>query len=134
MHCIVLYASLTHWLRESFLQRHVQETQHCDNCACWTCRCRKDSLELVEQARLLQLLFGSLTAKSQQRKCTPPVWGWDAKTRMRDPVHRLFLSSAHMSPTDLFVIGGAFMLESVVWYIVLVRYLEFRGCPLFGSS
>ena len=36
-------------------------------------------------------------------------------------------------PAHLSVIGGDFVLESVVRYAALVRYLEFRDCPLFGS-
>ena len=31
------------------------------------------------------------------------------------------------------VSGGAFILESVVRYTALVRYLEFGGCSIFGS-
>ena len=31
------------------------------------------------------------------------------------------------------VIGGDFVLESVVWCAAFVRYSEFGGCPLFGS-
>ena len=38
-----------------------------------------------------------------------------------------------MSPAYLSIIGGDFVLESVVWYSALVRYLEFGGCPLFRS-
>ena len=40
-----------------------------------------------------------------------------------------------MSPTHLSATGGVFFLfESVIPYAVLVRYSEFGGCPLFGSS
>ena len=39
-----------------------------------------------------------------------------------------------MSPVHLSVIGGVFLLESVVWYTALVCYSEFRCCQLFGSS
>ena len=39
---------------------------------------------------------------------------------------RFFLSSAHTSPAHLSVIGGDFVLESVV-------RSEFGGCLLFGS-
>ena len=47
----------------------------------------------------------------------------------------LFLSSAHTSPATcpLSDIGGDFVLESVVRCAAFVRYLEFGGCPLFGS-
>ena len=38
-----------------------------------------------------------------------------------------------MSPAHLSVIGGAFILESVVQYTVLVRYLEFGGYVPFKS-
>ena len=38
-----------------------------------------------------------------------------------------------MSPAHLCIIGGAFILESVVQYTVLVRYLEFGGCVPFES-
>ena len=40
----------------------------------------------------------------------------------------LTTSIAHLS-----VIGGDFVLESVVWYAALVRYSQFGGCPLCGS-
>ena len=50
------------------------------------------------------------------------------------PLHFLnFLSSAHMSPTHLSIIGHVFIWESFVWYTALVHYPEIRGCPLFGS-
>ena len=45
----------------------------------------------------------------------------------------LFLSSAHTSPAHLSIIGGAFILESVVQYVALVCYLEVGGCLLFRS-
>ena len=45
----------------------------------------------------------------------------------------VFLSSAHTSPAHLSVIGGDFVLESVVRCAVFVCYSEFGGCPLFGS-
>ena len=38
-----------------------------------------------------------------------------------------------MSPAHLSVIGGDFILESVVRYAAFVRYSEFGGCSLFGS-
>ena len=38
-----------------------------------------------------------------------------------------------MSPAHLSIIGGAFILESVVQYTVFVRYLEFGGCVQFES-
>ena len=44
-----------------------------------------------------------------------------------------FLTSAHTSPAHLSVIGGDFVLESVVRCAAFVRYSEFGGCPLFGS-
>ena len=46
---------------------------------------------------------------------------------------RFFLSSSHTSPAHLYVIGGDFVLESVVWCAGFVRYSEFGGCPLFGN-
>ena len=46
----------------------------------------------------------------------------------------LFLNSDHTNHAHLCVVGGVFLLESVIRYAVLVRYSEFRGCPLFGSS
>ena len=48
-------------------------------------------------------------------------------------VPQFFLSSAHTSPAHLSVIGGDFVLESVVRYAAFVRYSEFRGCALLGS-
>ena len=39
-----------------------------------------------------------------------------------------------MSSTHLSIIGGAFLLQSVVWYAVLVHCPEFGSCSLFGSS
>ena len=39
-----------------------------------------------------------------------------------------------MSPTHLCTIGGIFLLKSVVRYAALVRYSQFGGCPIFGSS
>ena len=45
-----------------------------------------------------------------------------------------FPNSAPTIPAHLSVIGGAFLLESVVRYAALVRCPEFGGCPLFGSS
>ena len=38
-----------------------------------------------------------------------------------------------MSPAQLSVIGGDFVLESVVWCAAFGRYSEFGGCPLFGN-
>ena len=46
----------------------------------------------------------------------------------------IFFSSAHKRPAHLSVIGGAFLLESIICCTWIVRYLEFGGCPLFGSS
>ena len=43
------------------------------------------------------------------------------------------MSSAHTSPAHLFVIGGDFVLESVVRCAAFVRYSELGGCSLFGS-
>ena len=37
-------------------------------------------------------------------------------------------------PASLSVIGGAFLLESIIWCTRIVRCPEFGGCPLFGSS
>ena len=45
-----------------------------------------------------------------------------------------FLSSAHTSPAHLAVIGGDFVLESVVRCAAFVRSSEFGGCLLFGSK
>ena len=39
-----------------------------------------------------------------------------------------------MSPAHLSVIGGAFLLESVVWYTAPAHCPEFGGCPLFRNS
>ena len=47
---------------------------------------------------------------------------------------KIFLNSAHTSSAQLFVIGGAFVLDSVVCYATFVRCLEFRDCLLFWSS
>ena len=44
------------------------------------------------------------------------------------------MNSAGMGPAHLSVIGVLFLLESVVWYAVLVHCPEFRSCPLFRSS
>ena len=52
--------------------------------------------------------------------------------RKRDPVV-FFLSSAYTSPAHLSVIGGDFVLQSVIRCTVFVRYSEFGGCTLFGS-
>ena len=53
---------------------------------------------------------------------------------MRDPVHAWDISGLHLhEPAHLSVIGGVFILESVVRYTALVCHSEFRGCPLFGS-
>ena len=49
-------------------------------------------------------------------------------------IPQLFLCSTHTNPIHLSVIGGAFLLESIVRYAVIVRYPEFGGCLLFGSS
>ena len=46
----------------------------------------------------------------------------------------LFSSSANKRPAHLSVIGGAFLLESVIWCTRIVRCLEFGGYLLFGSS
>ena len=46
----------------------------------------------------------------------------------------IFSSSAHKRPAHLFVIGGALLLESIIWCTRIVRCPEFGGCPLFGSS
>ena len=43
-----------------------------------------------------------------------------------------YRTQSHESRT--LVCYGAFLLESVVRYAALVHCLEFRGCPLFGSS
>ena len=32
------------------------------------------------------------------------------------------------------IIGGGFLLESIIRCLWIVRYPEFVGCPLFGSS
>ena len=71
----------------------------------------------------------ALPAKSQQRTYTPQVPGRERESVAR----RFFLSSAHTSPAHLSVIGGDFVLESVVRCAAFVRYSEFGGCPLFGS-
>ena len=72
----------------------------------------------------------ALPAKSQQRTYTPQVLpGCERESVAR----RFFLSSAHTSPAHLSVIGGDFVLESVVRCAAFVRYSEFGGCPLFGS-
>ena len=42
----------------------------------------------------------------------------------------IFSSFSH----NLSVIGGAFLLESIIWCMWIVRCPEFGGCPLFGSS
>ena len=86
--------------------------------------------QLAGQARLLQLLFGSLSllkANSvriylKYRDANEKAWPGG-----------FFLSSAHTSPAHLSVIGGDFVLESVVRCAAFVRYSEFGGCPLFGS-
>ena len=46
----------------------------------------------------------------------------------------IFSSFAHKCPAHLFIIGGAFLLESIIWCTRIVRCSEFGGCPLFGSS
>ena len=46
----------------------------------------------------------------------------------------IFLNSTHEYQTHLSVIGGAFLLESIIWCTWIVRYLEFGGYPLFVSS
>ena len=46
----------------------------------------------------------------------------------------IFSSSAHKRPAHLSIIGGAFLLESIIWCTWIVRCPEFGGCPLFGSS
>ena len=81
----------------------------------------------MDQARLLQLLFGSLSLPKANsiRKYR------DANEKARPRL--IFLSSAHTCPAHLSVIGGDFVLESVTRYAALVRYSEFGGCPLFGS-
>ena len=57
--------------------------------------------------------------------------GWDTKTRMS---HAWAISELLLhEPAHLSVIGGVFILESVIRYTALVRYSEFGGCPLFGS-
>ena len=86
---------------------------------------------LAGQARLLQLLFGSLSLPKANsvRIYTPQVPGRGRESAAR----RFFLSSAHTSPAHLSVIGGDFVLESVVRCAAFVRYSQFGGCPLFGS-
>ena len=80
------------------------------------------------QARLLQLLFGSLSL--------PKANSVRIHLKYRDADEKawpggFFLSSAHTSPTHLSVIGGDSVLESVVLCAAFVRYSEFGGCPLF---
>ena len=84
--------------------------------------------KLADQARLLQLLFGSLSLP--KANSIPKYRDANEKARRR----LIFLSSAHTCPAHLSVIGGDFVLESVARYAALVRYSEFRGCPLFGSN
>ena len=85
-------------------------------------------IELEEQTRLLALLLG-FAPTAETAYSIPAPRG----ARFSDPSW-LFMSSAHTSPAHLSVVGGAFLMESVVRYAALVRYLEFGGCPLFGSS
>ena len=61
--------------------------------------------------------------------CIPQVLGRERES----VVWQFFLSSAHTSPAHLSVIGGDFVLESVIRCAAFVRYSEFGGCPLFGS-
>ena len=82
----------------------------------------------MDQARLLQLLFGSLSLP--KANSIGKYRGANEKVRPR----LIFLSSAHTyPPPHLSIIGGDFVLESVARYIALVHYSEFGGCPLFGS-
>ena len=83
--------------------------------------------KLADQARLLQLLFGSLSLPKANniRKYR------DANEKARSRL--IFLSFAHTCPAHLSAIGGDFVLENVARYAALVRYSEFGGCPLFGS-
>ena len=46
----------------------------------------------------------------------------------------VFSSSAHKYPAHLSIIGGAFLLESIIWCARIVRYPEFGGCLLFVSN
>ena len=46
----------------------------------------------------------------------------------------IFSSFAHKHPANLSVIGGALLLESIIWCTRIVRCPEFGGCPLFESS
>ena len=46
----------------------------------------------------------------------------------------IFLSSTHKYPAHLSIIGGVFLLKSIIWCTRIVRRPEFGGCPLFGSS
>ena len=48
-------------------------------------------------------------------------------------IHK-FSSSDHKCPAHLSVIGGVFLLESIVWCTQIVCYPEFGGCLLFRSS
>ena len=46
----------------------------------------------------------------------------------------LLFICAHHKRSVCPLIGGAFLLESIIWCSWIVRYPEFGGCPLFGSS
>ena len=81
----------------------------------------------MDQARLLQLLFGSLSLP--KANSIHKYRDTNEKERPRE----MFMSSAHTFPAHLSIIRGDFVRESVVWYTALVRYSEFGGYPLFGS-
>ena len=45
----------------------------------------------------------------------------------------IFSSFAHKHPAHLSIIGGALLLENIIWCTRIVRCPEFGGCLLFGS-
>ena len=50
------------------------------------------------------------------------------------PFRGLFLSSAHANPAHLAVIGGGFLLESVVRCAAFVRCPKIGGFSVFGNK
>ena len=60
--------------------------------------------------------------------CSPPLPG------LCYPASNVYLCFAHKSPGHLSIIGGAPLWENIGWCTRIVRYLEFRGSPLLGSS
>ena len=122
----ILYASPTHWLRES------SPRLYCGRCACPGVA--GSSSWGSWRTRLGYYMYSYYSCRSPCQKPTAYVYAPRVRGRERESVtRRFFLSSAHTSHTHLSVIGSYFVLESAVRCAAFVHYSEFGGCPLFGS-